>query len=122
MADSTPPQPCDFLWGLLVLMAQMGKLRPGKSMGTVQGTGLGTPRTVLFPLLPTGASASVSLTEGLGALPQHSEEAGGALWAAELFPSMTLTRKVLRGVCGEARSHVLAWLCSPAHSCMCVCA
>lgn len=39
---------------------------------------------------------------------------------AELFPSMDLMRKVLRGVCGEPRSHVLAWLCSPVHACMCV--
>lgn len=58
-------------------MTQMGKLKPGKRMGTVQGTGLGTPRTVLFPLLPTGFSASVSLTAGLRASSQPSEEGGG---------------------------------------------
>lgn len=119
-------QACDL--DLLSSHGTHGETEAWKENGNCAGTGLGTPRTVLFPLFPTGVSASVSLTERRRALSQHSEEVVGALWAAELFPSMDLTRKVLRGVCGEARSHVLAWLCSLymhayvcVHISMCIC-
>lgn len=71
-------------------------------MGTVQGTDLGTPRTVLFPLLPTAVS--------------H--------WCGQpnYFQAQISCGKWLRGVYGEARCHpaLSRCLCAPACVCMCV--